>query len=266
LLTNYQISSTEPEYNYRTVRIIQSVDIEHSPKKQEEVITTIPAGNGKGRFQLARLGSYALIEEWLPASLSSVKGLEIHFFMQPWLPKAVHIQTPISALDVDLKSGFAAVITEAGELNFWVGTGESVEVITSAFSPDARRWVEVKMVIDGSSFTAAITPLSLFASARASPVVVEHQLPNALKMSETTSLIFGASYAESATASFSRPTNFFNGRLDSPSIKTTSKPSTTLVKFDFSRNMSSDFIMDTSGNGHTGKLINAPTRAVKGHD
>ena len=186
--------------------------------------------------------------------------------MQPWLPKAGHIQTLISVLDVDLKSGFAAVITEAGKLDFWVGTGESVEVITTDFSPDAKRWVEVKVVIDGSSFTAAVTPLSLFASGGAPPVAVEHQLQNTLKLPETTSLIFGASYAESATASFSRPTNFFNGRLDSPSIKTTSKPSTTLVKFDFSRNMSRDFIMDTSGNGHTGKLVNAPTRAVKGYD
>jgi hypothetical protein len=194
-----------------------------------------------------------------------VKGLEIHFFMQPWLPKAGHIQTLISALDVDLKTGFAAVITEAGKLNFWVGAGESVEVITTDFSPDAKRWVEVKVVINGSIFTAAITPLSLFASAGASFFVVEHHLKNSMKLSETTSLIFGASYAE-LTASFSRPTNFFNGRLDSPSIKTTSKPSTTLLKFDFSRNMSSDFIMDISGNGHTGKLVNAPTRAVKGYD
>ena len=147
--------------------------------------------------------------------------------MQPWLPKAGHIQTLISVLDVDLKSGFAAVITEGGKLNFWVGTGESVEVITTDFSPDAKRWVEVKVVIDGSSFTAAVTPLSLFASGGAPPVAVEHQLQNTLKLSEATSLILGASYAESATASFSRPTNFFNGRLDSPSIKTTSKPSTT---------------------------------------
>jgi hypothetical protein len=186
--------------------------------------------------------------------------------MQPWLPKAGHIQTLISALDVDLKSGFAAVITEAGKVNFWVGTGESVEVITTDFSPDEKRWVEVKMIIDGSIFTAAITPLSLFASGGAPPVAVEHQPKNAMKLSEANALTFGASYAESAAASFSRPTNFFNGRLDSPSVKTTSKPSTTLVKFDFSRNMSSDFIMDISGNGHTGKLINTPTRAVKGYD
>jgi hypothetical protein len=77
-----------------------------------------------------------------------LKGLEIHFFMQPWLVRAGHIQTLISALDVDLKSGFAAVITEAGKLNFWVGTGKSVEVITTDFSPDAKRWVEVEMIID----------------------------------------------------------------------------------------------------------------------
>ncbi|KIX03718.1 uncharacterized protein Z518_07271 [Rhinocladiella mackenziei CBS 650.93] len=261
-----KISSTEPEYKYRTVRIIQSVDIEHSPRKQEEVISVIPAGEGKGRYQLARPGSYALVEDWVPGSVSNVKGLEISFYMQPWLPKSGHTQTLVSALDVDLKTGFAAVITEAGKLDFWIGTGKDVEVITTDFGPAKKRWVEVKVVLEGIAFAGSITPVSLFAEPPLPPIKVERQLTNPFAMPASTSLLFGASYAESTTAPFPRPTNFFNGRLDSPSIKTTNTPTTTLVKYDFSRNMSSDLITDVSGNGHTGKLINAPTRAVRGWD
>jgi hypothetical protein len=92
------------------------------------------------------------------------------------------------------------------------------------------------------------------------------QLKQAVKLSAQNMLLLGASYAGTATIPSENPTNFFNGRLDSPSIATTGTSPTTLVKFDFSRDMSSDFVIDISGQGHNGKLINAPTRAVKGHD
>jgi hypothetical protein len=54
--------------------------------------------------------------------------------------------------------------------------------------------------------------------------------------------------------------NCFNGRIDSPTL---TSGSTELAKFDFSKDMSSDHIVDISGSSLRGKLVNAPTRAVK---
>ncbi|KAL4886798.1 hypothetical protein BJY04DRAFT_212775 [Aspergillus karnatakaensis] len=64
----------------------------------------------------------------------------------------------------------------------------------------------------------------------------------------------------------SKPSCFFNGRLDSPSFATTGSARRILAQYDFSRDISSDSITDVSGNGQHGTLINAPTRAVKGYN
>ncbi|EXJ86338.1 hypothetical protein A1O3_03289 [Capronia epimyces CBS 606.96] len=259
-----KISSTEPEYQYQTVRIIQGVDLEHSPPKQEEIIATIPAGKAQGRFQLARPGSYAIVDRWIPGSCSKQLGrLGVSFYMQPWLPESGHTQTLVSALDVNRHVGFTAVILPTGTLEFWLGTGSEIEVVPTAFRPAKKRWVQVEMAVDGTDFTAAITPQARFAEAGLPPVTVKHQLRGSFAMLPDIPLLFGASYAQSPNAADSRPTNFFNGRLDSPCIKTNTTP---LVKFDFSRDMTTDFIVDVSGHGHKGKLVNAPTRAVKGYD
>jgi hypothetical protein len=262
-----QISSTEPEYEYQTVRLIQGVEVQHSPKKQVEVISQIPAGKGKGRFQVARGGSYAIIEDWAPR-IKSEAGLEVSFYMQSWLPESGHVQTVVSTLDLKSKSGFAVVITESGNIDVWVGTGKDVEVIGTDFKPAKQRWIEVKLGFEGPSFTASLTPLTLFADKGAAPANLKTDLQTgpAVLFQPDIPLMFGAGYAESPTTSSPFPTSVFNGRLDSPTFKTLGSPSLTLLKYDFARSMSSDNIVDISGNGRNGVLINAPTRAVKGHD
>jgi hypothetical protein len=48
-------------------------------------------------------------------------GLEVSFFMQPYLLKAGHVQNMISTLDVSSKTGFAVILNEKAKLKFWVG-------------------------------------------------------------------------------------------------------------------------------------------------
>jgi hypothetical protein len=52
-LTYDMISCTEPEYKYRTVRLIQGIDLEHTPEKLEEEVKGIPRGQLHGRFPTA---------------------------------------------------------------------------------------------------------------------------------------------------------------------------------------------------------------------
>jgi hypothetical protein len=267
LLISSQISCTEAEYSYRTVRVLQGVDVEHAPRTREEVISTIPAGKGKGKFQLANPGSYAMVDNWLPVVAKGVKGVEVSFYMQCWLPQAGHVQTLVSTLDARLNSGFAAVISEDGGLELWVGTGDEIEVVKVGFYVDKKRWVRVNARVEGKSVVISAVPLALFAAPGSLPFNVSKTLKGVMKLSaDSKVLLFGAGYAVSATKSTSRPTSFFNGRLDSPSIKTTDNPSIQLVQFDFSLCMSSDTIIDVSGNGLNGKLVNAPTRAIKGYN
>ncbi|KAI1620702.1 hypothetical protein EDD37DRAFT_165541 [Exophiala viscosa] len=259
-----KISCTEPEYKHRTVRVIQGVDLEHSPKQELEEIKAIPSGTAKGRFQLARPGSYARTEEW-GAALSK-DGLEVSLYFQPHLPLAKHLQAIISTLDVEQKSGFAVLITAEGAVALWVGTGKEVKVIETGFKPARRRWVSLKLTLKDDDVALSLQPLAYIAEKAAAAVNIQEKLSDKVNLSASDVLLFAGSNAESPTAAFSRVTNFFNGRIDNPQIKSLGPKGEILVKYEFARNISEDTIIDASGAGHNGMLVNAPTRAVPGFD
>ncbi|EXJ83492.1 hypothetical protein A1O1_07115 [Capronia coronata CBS 617.96] len=259
-----KVSCTEPEYSYRTVRVIQGVDLEHSPKKELQEITSVPSGTAKGRFQVARIGSYARVDEW-GASLSK-NGVEVSLYFQPHLPQAGHVQTIIATLDVASKSGFAVVITTEGFVELWLGIGTDVKVVETKFKPASKRWVGLKLILKGTDVSLSLIPIPYLAE-KANPTTHLHEtLADPVNLSSENILLLAGSFAESPGATFPRVTNFFNGRIDSPMIKSLGPKAEVLVKYDFARNIPDDTIIDASGNGHDGVLINAPTRAIPGFD
>src|SRR5437764_1067405 len=56
-------------------------------------------------------------------------------------------------------------------------------------------------------------------------------------------------------------TGCFNGKLEAPRLEVAGR---VVADWDFSRDMSGDAIRDASGNGHDGRLVNMPMRAVTG--
>lgn len=263
-----KVSCTEPEYSHRTVRVIQGVEVEHSPVKKLEEVAQVPSGVAPGQFQYARSGSYAVVQGLrLPMSNG---GLEISLHFQAHLPKAGHPQAIISTLNVASNSGFALVITEAGLVEVWVGTGDNVETVKTSFSPARQRWVKLDLTVKGTECSISLRSLPYILEKAAPASATQLTLPNAAVFGTPSSadeLLFAATYAESPSSAFTRPTHFFNGRIDSPSIsKLQGSTKNLIAEYDFSRNIPEDTILDISGNNLHGNLINAPTRAVTGHD
>ena len=263
-----KVSCTEPEYSYRTVRVIQGVEVEHSPVRKYEDILEVPSGVTRGQFQRARCGSYAMVSGVnLPANSS---GLEISLYFQAHLPKAGHPQAIVSNLNTTTKRGVAVVINEAGSIEAWIGTGTTIENIQTGFSPSRQRWVDLRLTVNGSNCSLTLQPLPYILEKPAAASAREYKLANAVVLATSSpleKLLLAAAYMESPTTASARPTHFFNGRIDSPVISTlqgTSKK--TLAAYDFSRNIPDDSILDISGNNFHGVLINAPTRAVTGYD
>jgi hypothetical protein len=87
-------------------------------------------------------------------------------------------------------------------------------------------------------------------------------------ISPNTPLLIAASKVKTAADQSNRavPTNHFNGRIDALQIETTGDQARVLAKYDFAVGTSGDNVSDVSGNGRHGVLINAPSRAMKGHD
>jgi hypothetical protein len=265
-----KISCTEPEYSHRTVRVIQGVEIDHSPVKKLEPVTQIPTGTAKGRFQCARPGSYAVVERGLRGSDGG--GLRVSLFFQAHLPVAKagegHPQAIVSTLNRATKRGFAVVINEAGVVEALVGTGNAVEVVHTGFSPARQRWVEMTLTLDGSDCSLTLRPVA-YIQEKAAPVSVSRVKlagPALLATSEAPDpLLFAAMYTDDVSG---RAACFFNGRIDGPTFSKVDGEGTVtlLAKYDFSRNIAEDTILDVSGNDVHGVLVNAPTRAVTGHD
>ncbi|OAA53120.1 hypothetical protein SPI_09482 [Niveomyces insectorum RCEF 264] len=263
-----KISCTEPKYKYRTVRLIQGIDLEHSPKKIEEEIIEIPRGQQQGRFQTSKLGSFGHVPNW--GSPAAAGGLQVSFYVQPWLLDCPHPQTLISTLDSLVHTGFSITLNRRGSVDIKVGSGQDVKVLSTGLKPKKKAWSKIKVTFNGQSVLASMTHIAFHVEPIPSPATFEATLDIEPLVFVPGPLLIAASQIASANSNQSGPRpqaeDFFNGRIDRLSLKICGEKPLVLAKYDFSLEMSSDRIVDVSGRGRDGILVNAPTRAVKGHD
>lgn len=252
---------------YRVVRLIHGPQGTDTSGMQPEVVTGISSGKCRARYQVAHPGSYAIIDR-RDYQVKSTTGLEFSLYFQSHLPEAKHIQTIVSTLDVSAKTGYAIVLTGEGLVEFWIGTGNVVTVISTGFKPELERWIELRFTMRGAVLSYEICPKSSFADIPQPPSKGSRDLGQATDLSIPCVIVFAASFARCPNEPSTTPTNFFNGRLDSPTMKSACSGGYVLAKWDFSLQISSDIIVDVSGNGTgaQGRLVNGPTRAVTGHD
>lgn len=262
------MSCTEPEYKHRTVRLIQGVELDHSPPRAAEEVTEVPTGQRPGRFQKARPGSYGHIPDW--GSPGAAEGLEVSFYVQPWLVGYSDVQTLISTLDPTAHTGFSIILSEHGFLCVDVGIGHAVEVINTGLKPQKKIWSKIKLIFSGRSVHISLTHKAFSVEPIPPPAAFEFQLDSQALVHRSGPLFIAASQSNSASnrRNDQRPymANFFNGRIDRLTLKTNGQRPSILAKYDFSLDISSDHIIDVSGNGRNGVLVNAPTRGVTGHD
>lgn len=190
--------------------------------------------------------------------------------MQPWLLDCSHAQTLISTLSSTAHTGFSIVLDKQGSLNIHVGTGNKVEVVDTALKPQKKTWSKVTLILSGRSVQVSLTHKSFRVEPIPPPTAYTCQLEGEALVFRPGPLFIAASQGDSEIDHGSnakpRMTNFFNGRIDRLTLRTSGQERSVLAKYDFSQDMSSDRIIDVSGHGHNGLLVNAPTRAVTGHD
>ncbi|KAJ5618747.1 hypothetical protein N7510_002731 [Penicillium lagena] len=262
-LVDIKVSSTEKEYSHRLVRLIQGYRGAHAPPIVEEEIPEVPTGHrDDGCYQHAFPGSYALVSSWAKVPYSAGDSLEVHFYVQPYLLDVDHYcQTILSCLDIISGTGFAVILRDA-KFEFLIGTGGTIEVFKSQTPVNRWRWLQIRMSLVRQTFTASIQQLNRLAEKAPTQETMRETLLAPMSLGPNP-LLLGAGMFETIDRQMPTPSCFFNGRLDSPVFIITG---TTVARYDFSKGIPSDSIMDVSGNNRHGVLINAPTRAVKGHD
>lgn len=209
-----------------------------------------------------------MVKSWQRYLHKDITGLRFSCYVQPWLPEAGHQQVLLSTLDVENSSGVAVYLSASGTLGLYVGTGASIEKCDTDIGLRRWRWAELHLSVLHDNVSIDIIHLERLTETAPGPSHYSHMLGSPVQLGGEQPLTMAAGFFLDANTPAAHATNMFNGRLDSPHIHITRDGLTyaTWAKLDFALDMSSDRIVDTSGNANHGDLINAPTRAVKGYN
>lgn len=222
-----------------------------------------------GSYKKAVCRFFAVVKSWERCSHKDLIGLRLSCYVQPWLPEAGHQQVLMSTLDVKNCSGVAVFLDISGTLGLYIGTGTSVEQCDTEIRLRRWKWAELHLSVLKHDLSLHIRHLEMLTETAPSPSHYSHRMTRPVQLDGGKQpLTMAAGYFFDSVKSEPNAANMFNGRMDSPQMYITRDgiSYTTWAKFDFALDMSTDRIVDTSGNANHGDLVNAPTRAVKGYD
>ncbi|EXJ82915.1 hypothetical protein A1O3_06731 [Capronia epimyces CBS 606.96] len=267
-----KVSTNQPWYSHRLMRLIQGHEDPNYAPKRHEYISSVKEERHPGRHQVCHVGSYAKADLGVEAFQDLGPGLEFSVYMFPTLLDAGHNQVLVSTLDEENKTGFALLINPQNVLELRVGDGTSVVSLVTELAPQLKVWARVTVTF---SFTPATdtdsvvvlqyapVPVACGVAKIGSPVSHTQRLQSPAALSSRSGSGPQTLYLATGWIGGGVMGNCFNGRLDSPRLTSGSR---VIVQYDFSQEIPSDSIVDVSGHGRHGVLVNAPIRAVKGHD
>ena len=257
-------------YHLEIVRLVGGGIGPAGPGFREEIVPTGIAGNYPGRRQDIAAGSYALVPD-RPA-LHGLSGLALAAMIWPTTP-ARGLQVLIGRRSA--MGGFALALDAGGALTLILedGRGGRAELSTGRRLL-AREWYFVAASLDAERGRVLLIQEPQKAYARDDSAVVREHATGVVPGEAAAPLGFAATVEASASA-------HFNGKIDSPRLYRRCLPESQLRQtilqpaapaygadlvgaWDFSAEISSDRIRDRSPNRLDGKLVNLPTRAMKG--
>ena len=234
---SFMVSSAKPRYLARLVRLIHGDDDPQGPGVKEEALHWEHEGERLGKVQELRHGSYAITP-----SLTVGPSLRVSVWVCP--------TTPGSREQAIVAQGnWALVLAEDGTPALRVG-----EMLAAIGRPlRAWEWYELDVELEGTQARLSQRPLRPFVfDGRAD---VETTIARALEPEEAPLTIAARRVEQEAR-------DHYNGRIEDVQIASNG---TLLAAWDFSLGIPTTRISDTSGNGHHGRLVNMPMRAVTGH-
>ncbi len=241
----FKVSSAGPApYNAMLVRIVRGDPNPGGPPPKFEDMSELFDGRFPSRQQKAWPGSYALIEGAREVKLPG--ALSVEALIWPTLPEDGP-QTVISRRDPATGAGFALVLTPDGMA---LESGMSRVVVGKKLR--ARAWYRVWASADPATGTLRVGQQPL---KRAFAFDDEGDASAPLP---SPTLDVPQPLMIAAEAASDRPARrCFNGKIEAPAVAS-------MGAWDFARRIATMEVEDTGPNGLHGRLINLPTRAMKG--
>jgi N,N-dimethylformamidase len=241
---SFKVSSHGPgPYAASLVRIVRGDPNPAGPVPKLEDHSDVFDSRFPSRVQHAWPGSYAIVE----TGLSTPQALSVEALVWPTLP-ADGPQTVLSRRDPETGAGFALVLTPEGMM-LEVGTAK----VLVGKPLRSRAWYRVWASADASTGMLRVGQQPLKRQyAFDDEGSASFSAPAPLALETTQPILIGAEAASERPAQ-----RCFNGKIEAPAIAG-------LAAWDFARRIDSVEIEDTGPNGLHGRLVNLPTRAMKG--
>jgi len=246
-------------YRAEVVRLVCGDTGPGGPGLKTVRLPTSIEGEHDGTPQLIDAGSYAIVEH--PEAFGALGRFTLQAFIQPTLVPvrpSPRRQVVMGTWAADRGSGFALMLDETGALAFLIGAAP----VSTGTPLTARRWYHVAASIDLAAGTVTLrqTPLADHAPSLEQPVAIT----TAIRAAPGPAGDFFIGAARKAVEDGRlRTTWHFNGKIDRPSLLAGEHP---IGLWDFAADVATDRVTDRSPNHLHGRTVNAPKRAVTGHN
>jgi N,N-dimethylformamidase len=240
-------------------------------------------GEHDGVPQLIDAGSYAIVER--PEAFAGLTRFTLQAFIQPTRvpirPEPAR-QAIMGTWAEDRAGGFALLLDETGALALLIGSGPAAALVSTRAPLTGRRWYHVAASVDLAAGTVSLrqTPLSDHTPSLERPVAVTASVSaTAAPPGE----FFLAAARQGVEGGRLRTCWHFNGKIDRPRVSgralTPAELETAAAErsggaadadaialWDLAADIPSDQVTDRSSNRLHGRTVNAPKRAVTGHN
>ncbi len=187
-------------------------------------------------------------------------GFTLSAYIWPTTPKKGR-QAILGTWDEGCGRGYMLAIDDAGCLSLVIGDGVAVRSVSTGVTLLERHWYRVTASFDGATGEARVGQHPLLRYAGVGPAAEAGDVFG-VRPASGGNVRIAAWTAGGATGGRRAPAGgFYNGKIEQPVI---ALEDTVIAAWDFSVDIPSTRIADTSGNGHDGETVNLPTRAMKG--
>ena len=275
----FMVSSQHASYRAELVRLIHGDENPEGPGFKERRVPSAIDGERRGREQLIHPGSYAVFADH--AALRPTAG----FTLSAWIYGTTPLAGPQGLLTKwsrHAPEGFGMFIDSAGDLGLWLGDGTRIERHHTETPLRSHDWYFVAATYDAASGRVGLYQWPVrrwpVETARAE---VERQA--SIRPGGAVGDAFVVAGRVCGGDERLLVDHHFNGRIDRPRVFSRAltrdevaaleggdspgdSDSALVADWDFSLDISSDRVTDTSGRGLHGRTVNVPTRAMPGHN
>ena len=277
----FMVSSELPAYRAEIVRLICGDTNPDGPGYKEEPIKTPVNKRYKGRRQTLHPGSHAIVESC--PLLEGVESFSVQAMIWPTTPMNGQQGLVTKWRERD-KSGFGLVIDEKGAVALCLGDGTGkVEVISTGKRLIERKWYFAAASYDAESKRVRVYQEPLIAHAGVDDAGMVAKKSSVDPVVANKSPLIMAGNFHRASKGRKIVGGHYNGKIDSPRLagraleraemeQLMADPipdgvrAAVLGAWDFSRDITSVKISDSSSNRLDGVIVNLPTRAMTGYN